>query len=223
MLDGDIMRKILNIQTKDYIITAIRNEILAGNLKAGEELLQEELAEMLGVSRMPVREALQTLVQEGFVERLPNRHMRVIALDQNQIREVFRIAAAMEYELIRLLLEKTDVSQLAEAILQQISGSVDRDTLVMQELELHQSLIGRLKNQYLEQFFQKILCGYVTFAIERFGETGVKADITGNLCRALIGRDETELKKQCNRYYEYYAQQSEVSGRQNTFCPQNII
>jgi len=56
------MKQINNAPTKDYIAEAIRNEILAGNMKAGEELTQEALAETLGVSRMPVREALQTLV-----------------------------------------------------------------------------------------------------------------------------------------------------------------
>lgn len=203
------MKKIINIQTKDYIITAIRNEILAGNMKAGEELPQEELAKMLGVSRMPVREALQTLVQEGFVERLPNRHMRVIALDKNQIKEVFRVVAAMEFELALLVLEKTDVTQMADAVLKQMSGSADRETLVLQELEFHHSLIGMLKNKYLEQIYQKILSGYVTFAIERLGETNIKADMTGNLCKALISRNEDELENQWNRYYEYYAQKFE--------------
>lgn len=44
----------------------LRYEILSGNIKAGEELAQESIAEQLGLSRMPVREALQSLEQEGF-------------------------------------------------------------------------------------------------------------------------------------------------------------
>lgn len=203
------MEKITSIQTKDYIINAIRNEILAGNMKAGEELLQEELARTLGVSRMPVREALQTLVQEGFAERLPNRHIRVIALDKNQIKDVFCIAAAMEYQLVLLLLEKPDVSQLAETVLRQVNRTGDRENLIRQEMRFHQSLIGLLQNKYLEQIYQKIFCGYVTFAIEKLGETDKKAEITGNLCKALISRDTVELEMQWNRYYEYYAQKFE--------------
>ena len=71
------MKQIDTVQTKDYIARAIRQEILSGRIKAGEELTQEDLAETMGVSRMPIREALQTLAQEGFLVRLPNRHMQV--------------------------------------------------------------------------------------------------------------------------------------------------
>ena len=59
------MKTLRNMQTKDRIAQAIREEILSGHMEPGEELAQEALAEMLGVSRMPVREALQTLVQGG--------------------------------------------------------------------------------------------------------------------------------------------------------------
>lgn len=53
------MKKIEKIQTKDRIADILRNEILIGEIENGEELTQEGLAESLGVSRMPVREALQ--------------------------------------------------------------------------------------------------------------------------------------------------------------------
>ena len=59
-----------SVQTKDYIVQLMKEEILSGVMKPGEELAQEALAERLGVSRMPIREALQNLVQEGFAVRL---------------------------------------------------------------------------------------------------------------------------------------------------------
>lgn len=83
------MKTLRNMQTKDRIAQSIRDEILSGHMKPGEELAQEALAEMLGVSRMPVREALQTLVQDGFARRMPNRHIRAVVLDSQQIHAVF--------------------------------------------------------------------------------------------------------------------------------------
>ena len=50
-----------NKRTCDYIAEAIQNEILSGRMEAGEPLRQEELAETLGFSRIPIREALQIL------------------------------------------------------------------------------------------------------------------------------------------------------------------
>jgi DNA-binding GntR family transcriptional regulator len=72
--------KIERKQTRDHITQMIRYEILSGSMKPGDELAQESIAEQLGLSRMPVREALQALEQEGFLVRLPNRHMQVSRL-----------------------------------------------------------------------------------------------------------------------------------------------
>ena len=114
------METVSAVQTKDYIVSAIRSEILAGNMRPGEELTQEMIAEQLGVSRMPVREALQSLAQEGLIERLPNRHMQVAAMEEKQVRDTFRMAAAMETEILLMIPEeKRDelllrLSELAE-------------------------------------------------------------------------------------------------------------
>ena len=87
-----------SVQTKDYIVQLIKEEILSGVMKPGEELAQEALAERLGVSRMPIREALQNLVQEGFAVRLPNRHIQAVVLSAQQIHDVFHVIAAMAAE-----------------------------------------------------------------------------------------------------------------------------
>ncbi len=60
----------------DHVLDELRNAILAGDLPAGETLRQEDLAERLGVSRMPVREAIKRLHAEGLVEVLPSRRVR---------------------------------------------------------------------------------------------------------------------------------------------------
>jgi DNA-binding GntR family transcriptional regulator len=70
----------LQKSTQELICQSIRSRIQAGTLVPGTELKQVELAKEYGVSRMPVREALQTLLLEGVVTRLSNRHM-VIAQD----------------------------------------------------------------------------------------------------------------------------------------------
>ena len=66
-----------NKRTCDYIAEAIQNEILSGRMEAGQPLRQEELSEKLGYSRMPVREALQILEEQGLVRRLATRHVVV--------------------------------------------------------------------------------------------------------------------------------------------------
>lgn len=162
------MREIQNIQTKDYIANAIRNEILSGGMKPGEELAQEALANQLGVSRMPVREALQALEQEGFLERLPNRHMRVVGIEQEKTISTFRIIAAMEAEMAALLCEeKKEISSL-EAVLKEIEKAMaqgNNKQAALMELDFHRQLSNSLDNKYLEQLHAKLLDGYVAYTI----------------------------------------------------------
>ena len=77
----------------------LRCEILSGSMKPGDELAQESIAEQLGLSRMPVREALQALEQEGFLVRFTNRHMQVARLAPDHVSHIFRAIAVMATEL----------------------------------------------------------------------------------------------------------------------------
>lgn len=76
----------LQKSTQELICQSIRERIASGDLEAGTELKQVELAKTYGVSRMPIREALQSLQLEGMVTRLSNRHMVVAASAQERLR-----------------------------------------------------------------------------------------------------------------------------------------
>jgi DNA-binding GntR family transcriptional regulator len=75
---------------------AIREWILSGHFKPGDWLRQEELSQQLGVSHTPVREALDRLVADGLVERVPNRGVRVSPIDDNVIAEVYCLRLLLE-------------------------------------------------------------------------------------------------------------------------------
>ena len=83
---------------------ALREEIFARHLEDGQELAQEEIARTLGVSRIPVREAFLMLESEGLLERLPNRHVRVVGLTAERLRQNFAVLAALEGALAALAL-----------------------------------------------------------------------------------------------------------------------
>ena len=89
---------------KDQVAGALRQEIFARHLEDGQELAQEEIARTLGVSRIPVREAFLMLESEGLLERLPNRHVRVVGLTAERLRQNFAVLAALEGELAALAL-----------------------------------------------------------------------------------------------------------------------
>lgn len=76
----------LQKSTQELICQSLRDRIASGDLEPGTELKQVELAKTYGVSRMPIREALQSLQLEGLVTRLSNRHMVVAASAQERLR-----------------------------------------------------------------------------------------------------------------------------------------
>src|SRR5213592_3700218 len=74
----------------------LRHEILSGTLEPGERLIEEQLTQRFGISRAPLREALRLLGQQGLVEHLPRRGVRVAELSARDIDELFTLRDALE-------------------------------------------------------------------------------------------------------------------------------
>lgn len=80
------------------IVEVLKDAILSGDIPNGTEMTQNELAQSLGVSRMPVREALILLEYQGLIDRLPNNHVKVSQLTDEFFHHIFRHAALLEIE-----------------------------------------------------------------------------------------------------------------------------
>lgn len=221
------MKTLRNMQTKDRVAQAIRDEILSGHMEPGEELAQEALAEMLGVSRMPVREALQTLVQDGFARRLPNRHIQAVVLDSGQIHDVFRTAGVMEGELVSLALENrrktgknTDLDLSGTGgelrkILQSMKTAFDPEQKSQYEMEFHECLIHLADNPYLEQLQHKVMEGYVSYAIINLTEKDQVLNMLQKEAEAVEMGDSVAAGTVLREYYMYYADRFAERWRQS--------
>jgi DNA-binding GntR family transcriptional regulator len=83
------------------ILAALRESIISGALAPGMLLRQTELAEEFGTSRIPVREALNSLQAEGLVQIEPNRGAYVTTLSADELREIFDLRVLLETEALR--------------------------------------------------------------------------------------------------------------------------
>ena len=92
-----LSRRTLAVEVADIL----RDMILIGDLTPERNMTQDELARMLGVSTMPVREALLRLAAEGFVEVSPNRAFKVAAISPGDVRDVYWMHATLAAELTR--------------------------------------------------------------------------------------------------------------------------
>ena len=87
----------IGIQKKNGgVVEALQQAILSGQIPAGTEMTQNELAESLGVSRMPVREALMILEYQGLIIRLPNNRIKAADLNEDALRQILALGAQLE-------------------------------------------------------------------------------------------------------------------------------
>src|SRR3569833_1070557 len=85
-----------HLPLRDVVTAELRRLILQGELLPGERLVEDRLAERLGVSRNPVREAIRVLAAEGFVEVTPRRGAAVSRLSPEEAEELFDVRMALE-------------------------------------------------------------------------------------------------------------------------------
>ncbi len=83
----------------------LRHAILSGKLEPGQRLVERELANQLGISRTPIREAIRKLELEGLVTHIPRKGVIVTKVSLNEVIEIFTIRAALEGVAARLASE----------------------------------------------------------------------------------------------------------------------
>jgi DNA-binding GntR family transcriptional regulator len=113
---------------EEVVTTALRDAILSGELRPGDRLRQEELADRLRVSRIPLRDALRRLEAEGLVHIGPRRGAEVASLDRAGVLEIYEIRSALEPALMRravAALQPADIARLVD-MSEQMDARVDK-------------------------------------------------------------------------------------------------
>jgi DNA-binding GntR family transcriptional regulator len=98
---------------QEAVLVEVRSRILRGDIAPGTPVRQEDLAASLGVSRVPVREALRMLESEGHVTYIPHRGYRVTELDLDDLEEIYHLRALIEDDLARHALARHDPEHVA--------------------------------------------------------------------------------------------------------------
>jgi DNA-binding GntR family transcriptional regulator len=131
---------------RERIHEALRNAILTGEFKPGQTLVETELAAQLGVSRAPLREAMQRLNNEGLIETIPYHGTKVRTLSKIDIEELYSLRSVLEVFAIRRLIELDKPENLATLmqLYQAMLDAADADDLKqLNEIdrEFHDQLI----------------------------------------------------------------------------------
>ncbi len=109
----------IKANTINLALSSIENEILSGQYYPHQRLIEEEIAQKLGLSRTPVREALKQLETKGLVTRLPTRGLIVTPITAEVIKNTFEVREALETMAIRLACERIkekNINRAAECL-----------------------------------------------------------------------------------------------------------
>lgn len=146
---------------REEVYTTLQTWIVEGVYKPGETIRDQDLADALGVSRTPVREALQRLQDEGFVETSTNRWTRVATLDLDEVRHLYPIIWTLEMLAISLTqnhLSPHDLDKMREANGHLREALTNKDAIAASkaDYDFHQVFISLSANPDLMRILHEV-------------------------------------------------------------------
>jgi DNA-binding GntR family transcriptional regulator len=163
-------------QLRKVVTDRLRSAILENELKPGDWLRQEQLAEKFGVSQTPVREALKDLVAEGLVEHVPYRGVRVIEFALEDMLDLYACRAFMEGLAARYAVQNITSHELAELdrLLDELEQHPAREHLVEHRRlnrKFHQVIYTASRHAYLTRTLDQMWTAFPTMMLTDFART----------------------------------------------------
>ena len=155
---------------KQNLAAMIREEILTGRLAPGEPVVETQWAPRLKVAQTSIREAINILVSEGFIEKDPGRSARVVGLSREDLVQLYQLRAVVEGLAARLACErKADLTALKQAA-KDIDAAVRQENtriIVERDFSFHYVLSQTSGNRFVVQQASQILVPCFAFTLIR--------------------------------------------------------
>ncbi|MCO4319074.1 GntR family transcriptional regulator [Phyllobacterium sp. 21LDTY02-6] len=149
---------------KELVVDELRSRIIDNKIQLGAALSENALAADLGMSKTPVREALQQLQLEGLVEVLPQRGSFVFRIAAEQVEQISELRTVLELAACRLAINRNHTSLVSQmsVVMEEMQAAYDRDDTVS-----YHKLDGAFHQVFIE------LCGN-PFLVEAFSQVGFR-------------------------------------------------
>lgn len=146
---------------RDVVFNTLRQAILTGELKPGERLMEIHLANKLGVSRTPIREAIRKLELEGLVTMIPRRGAEVAQITEKSMNDVLEVRRAMDALCVELACDRItpeELEQLREACdgFEAAVKTKDVKKIAQADVALHDIIVQATGNQRLIQLVNNL-------------------------------------------------------------------
>jgi DNA-binding GntR family transcriptional regulator len=159
------MKNLLKIEGYDLlskkVYRILKKEIIKGSLKPGSKVLEGRIADQIGISRTPVREAIRELAAEGFVTLSPNQGVVVRSVSAENIREVLQVHSVLEGLATRLsceVINEEELKELENYVNKMEKLTNKKDPLAYSEVDLkfHELIVDNCGNKRLIQMRKNI-------------------------------------------------------------------
>jgi DNA-binding GntR family transcriptional regulator len=198
---GEASRTLL----RDQAYARLRDAILDGTLEPGEQLKDAEIAEWLGLSRTPIREALARLEEYGLVETAPNRYTRVTPLSAGDARDAFSVVAALHSLAALLGVPRVTESELAamrkaNEDFAAALRATDVDRALAADDRFHGVLVQASANREIARSLERLMPKIRRLERARFGSLAGRRSVQGHdQIIALCASGEAEAAAQAVR------------------------
>ncbi len=188
---------------REVVFEHLRNSILDGSLKPGERLMELQLAEQLGVSRTPIREAIRKLELEGLVEMIARKGAYVADLSIKDILDALEVRMNLEGLAANLASQRMDEEDIGELkdILKEFEdsiGSTDKEKMIELDDLFHSKIVQGSRNSKLIQIVHGLQEQLQRFRVIYFTEYNEHKDLLKYhqaILNAIINKDPEKAEK----------------------------
>ena len=169
---------------RDVVFNKLRQAILRGEFKPGERLMEIQLANKLGVSRTPIREAIRKLELEGLVIMIPRKGAEVADITEKSLRDVLEVRKALEELAVQLACEKItqeeleELEQAGENFKKVLKRSKDITEVAEADVRFHDVIYMATDNQKLIHLLNKLREQMYRYRVEYLKNPDVHEQLT---------------------------------------------
>ena len=171
MISGLTIEENAYLPLRDVVFQTLRQAILKGELQPGERLMEIKLAERLGVSRTPIREAIRKLELEGLVVMIPRKGAAVANITEKDTKDVLEVRRTLEMFAVEVACDRITPEQLeqlkeAAKAFEASNGSMDLIRIAETDMHFHEIIYEATHNERLVQMLNNLRENMYRYRIE---------------------------------------------------------
>lgn len=200
MISGLTIEENAYLPLRDVVFQTLRQAILKGELQPGERLMEIKLAQLLGVSRTPIREAIRKLELEGLVVMIPRKGAAVANITEKDTKDVLEVRRTLEMFAVEVACERITEEQLAalkEAAkaFEASKGSMDLIRIAETDMQFHEIIYEATHNERLVQMLNNLRENMYRYRIEYLKDPNYYDSLVGEHREILQAIETKNIEK----------------------------